>query len=72
MIIAENIKEGVSIVVNAWGKFPKHTMKCIGVEHDEKYKTNRYVFDNGIKWTESNLQSNFELWESRNGYQIIT
>lgn len=62
---------GVSIVVNAWGKFPSRTLKCTGTVYDKKYKVNRFVFDCGLEWSESNLVSNFALWESRNGYQII-
>lgn len=62
---------GSTVVIHAWGKFAEKSMRCVALNYDEKYKTYRYVFDNGIEWTESNLQSNFTLWEGRNGYHII-
>lgn len=58
---------GTTIVVNAWGRFPAKTRKCVGIKEDQKYGK-RYVFDDGVEWTESNLKSNFALWKSRNGY----
>ena len=67
----KKMKIGATIIINAWGKFPERTMKCVGIKYDEKYKADRFVFDNGVEWTESNLQANFELWKSRNGYRII-
>lgn len=65
------MKIGTVIIVNAWGNFDAKTMKCVGIKYDERRKGNVFVFDNGIEWTESNLQSNYALWESRNGYKII-
>lgn len=66
-----NIEIGTKIVVHAWEKFPEKVMTCVGYKYDERYKTNRYVLDNGTEWTESNLCSNFQLWQARNGYHIV-
>lgn len=64
------MKIGTVIIVKAWGKFSEKVMTCVGTETDKQYG-NRYVFDTGLKLSESNLKSNFALWESRNGYEII-
>lgn len=68
--LVSKVKVGTTIVANAWGKFEEKTMKCIGMEYDARYQDDRFVFDNGVKWTKSNLRSNFALWESRNGFHV--
>lgn len=66
----KRVRVGTTITINAWGKFPTRTMKCIRMERDEEYKRDIFVFDNGIQWDEMSLASNFSLWNSRNGYLI--
>ena len=51
VIMNGNIKVGTMLLLN------ENILKCIDTVEDEKYGT-RYVFDNGLKWTKSNIINN--------------
>lgn len=51
VIMNGNIKVGTMLLLN------ENILICIDTVEDEKYGT-RYVFDNGLKWTKSNIISN--------------
>ena len=63
------MKIGNTITVKAWGKFEERKMTCISIKNDSLFG-DVYVFDNGMELDEISLLSNFNLWASRNGYEI--
>lgn len=65
------IEEGKTIVVNPWKNFGIRKMTCVKVFFDAKMNDFQYEFDNGMKLYGIELQANFDLWNSRNGYAII-
>lgn len=62
---------GETIVVHAWGNFPESQMTCIEVFGNTELNAIGYKFDNGIELMDIELQNNFDLWNSRNGFHII-
>lgn len=63
---------GDTIVIRTWRKFGEKKMRCTGIDTSEYgYGDNRrFVFDDGVEWSEEVLAKNFELWNRRNGYEI--
>lgn len=60
------------IIVNPWKNFPEERMTCIEViENENKVFGDLYKFNTGICLYELELQNNFDLWNSRNGYKIV-
>lgn len=55
---------GNTIIVN------NKRMTCVEITTHE-ILGNLYKFDNGMELYELELQNNFDLWNSRNGYEII-
>ena len=62
---------GQTLVVKPWKNFREIRMTCVGAVFDEKYNAMQYEFDNGMKLYDIELEANFCLWNSRNGYEII-
>lgn len=65
------MKIGQTIIVKAWGKFEEEKMTCVGIYGDPTFNALGYEFDNGMKLLDVELEQNFDLWNSRNGYEII-
>lgn len=61
---------GDTIIVKAYNNFPEFRMKCIGLYGDTELGAIGYEFDNGMKLLDIELENNFALWNSRNGYEI--
>lgn len=62
---------GESIIIKAWRKFPERRMTCIKIYGDPIFNAIGYEFDNGIKLLDIELENNFDLWNNRNGYEIV-
>ena len=62
---------GQTIIVKAWKNFEEMRMKCIDVFGNPELGCIGYRFDNGMELLDLELQNNFDLWNSRNGYEII-
>lgn len=58
------LKVGNTIIVN------NERMACVEITN-HKILGNLYKFDNGMELYELELQNNFDLWNSRNGYEIV-
>lgn len=65
------VQVGQTIIVKEWGSFPEMRMTCVNISYDAKYCLPRYEFDNGMELSDFELQGNFDLWESRNGFDIV-
>lgn len=64
------MKVGETIIVNAWGKFGGMKLTCTEIGSHPVFGT-EYVFDNGMRLYELELENNLELWKLRGGYKII-
>lgn len=62
---------GQTIIIKAWKQFVEKRMKCIGIFGDAEMGAIGYEFDNGMKLMDIELENNFDLWNTRNGYEII-
>lgn len=65
------MKVGQTIIIKAWKQFEEKKMKCVGIFGDDKIGVIGYEFDNGMKLMDIELENNFDLWNARNGYEII-
>lgn len=63
------LKEGSIIKIHAWGELSESTMECTEVKTIDGQT--RYLFSNGVFWTDADIKANIRLWNMRNGYEII-